>query len=187
MVALPQSRPLTLEDFEVIRDVDDGHRYELIDGVLIVTPSPVPVHQRVVTKLWALLAGPAPPGHEVFVAPLDIRLGPDTMVQPDVLVAADSSVSDRRVEGTPLLAVEILSPSTRHIDLGLKLSRYEAAECPDYWVIDPHEESLRAWHLTDQGYELVAHVTGDEAAELSSPWALRVVPSALTRAPSSSG
>lgn len=182
MPTMPRSRPLTLEDFEEIRDVDDGHRYELIDGVLVVTPSPVPVHQRVVTRLWALLTHGASPGHEVFVAPLDIRLSPDTVVQPDILVATTASITDRRIEGPPVLAIEVLSPSTRHFDLGLKLSRYEAAGCPNYWVIDPAEPSLRAWHLGDDGYQLAAHATGEQVAELTNPWPLHLTPAALTRA-----
>ncbi|USQ80604.1 Uma2 family endonuclease [Ornithinimicrobium faecis] len=183
MPTLPMSRSLTLEDFEAVRDVEDGHRYELIDGVLVVTPSPVPVHQRVVTRVWQLLSQDAPPGHEAFVAPLDIRLAVDTVVQPDILVAAAAAIGARRLDGVPVLAVEVLSPSTRHFDLSLKHSRYEEAGCPNYWVIDPHEPSLRAWHLTRDGYHLVAHVVGDEVAELADPWPLRIIPRALTNEP----
>lgn len=180
MPTMPMSRPLTLEDFEAIREVEDGHRYELIDGVLVVTPSPVPVHQRVVTRLSHRLSTNAPPGHEVFVAPLDLRLAADTIVQPDILVAAAATIGARRIEGPPVLAVEVLSPSTRHFDLSLKHARYEEAGCPNYWVIDPDEPSLRAWHLGAGGYELVAHGIGDAAVGLTSPWPVRVVPSALT-------
>ena len=181
MPTMPRSRPLTLEDFEKIRDVDDGHRYELIDGVLVVTPSPVPVHQRVVTRLSHALSASAPPGYEVFVAPLDIRLAADTVVQPDILVAGAASITERRIEGAPVLAVEVLSPSTRHFDLSLKHARYEAAGCPNYWVIDPHESSLHAWHLTGGGYDLVGHVVGAQPAVLSHPWPVTVVPHDLTR------
>lgn len=180
MPTLPMSRPLTVEDFEVIRDVDDGHRYELIDGALIVTPSPVPVHQRVVVRLVGALQ-PAAEGTEVFVAPLDVRLGPDTIVQPDVLVTASDALTLRGVAGAPLLAVEVLSSSTRHIDLGLKRSRYEAAACPAYWVVDPDVPSLRVWELHDGGYRLIAEAHGDGVAELSRPWPVRVVPAHLVR------
>lgn len=116
---------------------------------------------------------------EVYVAPLDIRLGADTVLQPDVLVVARSEVQEHRVQGSPILAVEVLSPSTRHIDLGLKLSRYEASQTPSYWVIDPDEPSLRAWDLREGRYEQVAHVTGDEPARLSLPWSVEIVPSGL--------
>lgn len=179
MPTMPMSRPLTLEDFEAIRDVEDGHRYELIDGSLVVTPSPAPRHQGVVTELAFLLRGTARDGFRVFVAPLDIRFGTNTVLQPDVLVVPRSAVGERRIEGGPVLAVEVLSPSTRHIDLGLKLSRYEAAGTPAYWVIDPDEPSLRAWEMREGSYVLTSHVTADEVASLSLPWPLEIVPSQL--------
>ncbi|MCK0110663.1 Uma2 family endonuclease [Ornithinimicrobium sp. F0845] len=77
----------------------------------------MPVHQRIVTRLWRLLSDSAPADHEVFVAPLDIRLAVDTVVQPDILVAEAISIGRARIEGPPVLAVEVLSRSTRHIDL----------------------------------------------------------------------
>lgn len=179
MPTLPWSRPLTLEDFEVIRDVDDGHRYELIDGSLIVTPSPLAHHQLAVMELAYHLRSTRPERYQVYTAPLDIRLGGDTVLQPDVLVVARSEIHDHRVKGSPVLAVEVLSPSTRHIDLGLKLSRYESAGTPAYWVIDPDESSLRAWELRDGAYVQVAHATGDEPADLTLPWPIEIVPSHL--------
>lgn len=181
MPTMPRSRPLTLEDFEEIRDVDDGHRYELIDGVLVVTPSPVPVHQRVVTRLSQTLSSGAPVGHEVFVAPLDIRLAADTVVQPDILAVTAASITERRIEGPPVLAVEVLSPSTRHFDLSLKHARYEAAGCPNYWVVDPHEPRIRCWHLTGEGYQLVADASGDQVIVLTEPWQVTISASDLIR------
>ncbi|GAA1150533.1 Uma2 family endonuclease [Ornithinicoccus hortensis] len=175
----PLSRPLTLEDFEAIRDVEDGHRYELIDGVLVVTPSPVPRHQQVVTELLFLLRSTITPGHRVYAAPLDVRLGTDTVVQPDLLVAAPATVTAGWVDGPPALVVEVLSPSTRSFDLGAKLLRYEQAGTPSYWVVDPDEPSLRAWELDADGYREVARAAGDEVAELARPWPLRVVPADL--------
>ncbi len=60
-----------------------------------------------------------------------------------------------------------------------------AAARPNYWVIDPDEPSLRAWHLLEGEYRLVAHVTGDEVADLGTPWPIRVVPHQLLAAPTS--
>lgn len=81
------------------------------DGALIVTPPPVPVHQRVVTRLRKLLSETTLPDHEVFVEPLDIRLAMNTVVQPDILVAEAASIGTQRIEGAPALAVEVLSPA----------------------------------------------------------------------------
>lgn len=176
MVTMPVSRPLTIEDFEAIRDAaDDGHRYELVDGSLIVTPSPARVHQRVVSRLLRLLAqtNPAPARFEVLVAPFDVRLGSLTVVQPDVLVVDDSGE-------TPVLAVEVLSPSTRHLDIGLKWSRYAAGGIPHYWVVDPDVPTFTAWALTSGTYGRVAHAEGASSARPVAPWPVNLVPSSLT-------
>ncbi len=183
MTTLPQSRPLSVADFEVVRARDDGHRYELVDGALIVTPSPLFTHQRAVVRIYSALHEQAPADVEVFVAPLDVRIGDNTVLQPDVLVARAGQLSRRGVQEAPLLAVEVLSPSTRHIDLGLKRSRYEAAGCVSYWVIDPDEPSLHAWELGPDGYGKGLHVVGEETAYLQSPWPIQLVPTDLVSPP----
>lgn len=176
VVTMPMSRPLTLEDFEAIRGAaDDGHRYELIDGSLIVTPSPLRKHQRAVTRLAFLLGqtNPEPGLFEVLVAPLDIRLNDETVVQPDAVVLVGDD------EDKPLLVVEVLSPSTRHIDVGLKWSRYASAGIPHFWVVDPDTPSLTVWQLRDGAYIKGAEAAGDQTASVVAPWPVSVVPTAL--------
>lgn len=180
MATMPVSRPLTIEDFEAIRDAaDDGHRYELVDGSLVVTPSPSWLHQVVASRVMAALLG-ADPDPERFIvihAPFDVRVADDTVVQPDLMVFDGHEVEPRR----PLLAVEILSPSTRHIDLGLKRSRYAAAGIQHYWVVDPGEPSVTAWTLQDQTYLEPAREVGDTEVTLPGPWPVTLVPRALVR------
>jgi Uma2 family endonuclease len=185
MTTLPQSRPLSVADFEALREQDDGHRYELVDGALIVTPSPIFTHQRAVVRLVRALDDTVWEGCEVFVAPLDVRIGDNTVLQPDVLVARAGQLFRSGVREAPLLAVEVLSPSTRHIDLGLKRSRYEAAGCASYWVVDPDEPSLHAWELGSDGYGEGLHVVGDETADLEAPWPVHLVPADLVAPPRS--
>jgi Uma2 family endonuclease len=170
---LPRSRPLTHADLETMPD--DGHRYELIDGTLVVTPAPSWRHQRAVTRVWALLNAGCPPDMEVFVAPLDVALAEDTVMKPDVLVARRADLGDRDLPATPVLAVEVLSPSTRRVDRTLKRSRLEAAGCPAYWVVDPDEPSLTAWQLHGDAYVEAGHVCGGEAFETTVPFRVRVV------------
>jgi Uma2 family endonuclease len=158
---------------------NDGHRYELIDGVLVVTPGPAFAHQRVVVKLVVALELACPPELCALTAPFDVVLSADTVVQPDVLVARRQDFTDGDLPGPPMLAVEVLSPSTRRIDVMLKFSRYEAAGCPAYWVVDPDTPSLIAWELQDGAYVQVAKVTGDEAAHLTSPYDVTLVPADL--------
>src|SRR5699024_10768533 len=71
----------TVNDLDLLPD--DGLQYELLDGLLLVSPAPVPVHQRVITRLLVLLHAACPPGYEVFTAPLDWRPDQRTSLQPD--------------------------------------------------------------------------------------------------------
>ncbi len=174
---LPQSRPLTRADLEALPD--DGHRYELIDGALIVTPVPSWRHQAVVLEVAVLLRASAPPHLQVFVAPLDVALSDDTVLQPDVLVARRADLGPRDLPAVPLLAVEVLSPSTRHIDLTLKRSRYDAAGCPAYWAIDPEGPSLSAWERRGDAYQQVADVQGSQSYAATLPYPVVVRPAAL--------
>lgn len=178
VTALPQGRPLRRADLEAMPD--DGHRYELLDGSLLVTPAPSWRHQRVVTRLWQLLTSAAPEaGLEVFVSPLDVVLADDTVLQPDVLVARRSDLGVRDLEAAPVLAVEVLSPSTRRIDLTLKKARYEAAGCPAFWVVDPDEPSVTAWTLHDGRYGEPVTVVGEQAWTASVPFVVTVRPADL--------
>jgi len=174
---LPHGRPFTRGDLD--RMPDDSNRYELIDGVLVVSPSPRWMHQRAVLRLGSLMLSACPPDREVLVAPFDIALAVDTVVIPDLLVARRVDLTDRDLPTAPLLAVEVLSPSTRRFDLTLKRSRYEAAGAPSYWVVDPDEPSLLAWELRAGRYIEVAHVRGDEVFAATLPFRVTVVSAAL--------
>jgi hypothetical protein len=112
MTTLPFGRPLTRADLDDLPE-DDGHRYELIDGVLIVSPSPRHAHQVVVGNLHLLLRAACPADLQVILAPFAVALADDTEVQPDLLVAPRSQFTATELPGPPLLAVEVLSPSTR--------------------------------------------------------------------------
>lgn len=175
--SLPWGRPLTHADLD--RMPDDGHRYELVDGVLLVTPAPSVRHQRVVGSLYLLLRA-ACPGHlEVFFAPLDVVLAADTVMQPDILVARRADLSARDLPIAPVLAVEVLSPSTARVDRTLKKARLEAAGCGSYWVVDPAEPSLTAWDLVDGEYEQRASVTGEQTYTATRPFGVTVTPASL--------
>jgi len=169
--------PMTRDDLD--RMPDDGRRYELIDGVLFVSPAPRPRHQRVLANLYYQLRLACPPDLEVLFAPLDVVIAVDTVMQPDLLVARREDFTERDLPVAPLLAVEVFSPSTRRIDLMLKFSRFEAAGCAAYWVVDPDTPSLIAWELQDGAYTQVAKVTGTEPARLTSPFDVTVVPADL--------
>ncbi|HZJ07768.1 MAG TPA: Uma2 family endonuclease [Nocardioidaceae bacterium] len=106
VTTLPRGRALTRVDLDGMPD--DGRRYELIDGSMVVTPAPPRRHQRVVGELYLLLRGTCPPDLEVFLAPFDVVLADDTVMQPDLLVARRSGSTERDLPTAPVLAVEEL-------------------------------------------------------------------------------
>jgi Uma2 family endonuclease len=174
---LPRGAPLTYDDLQAMPD--DGHRYELVDGALIVTPAPVARHQRAVVRLIVLLTAAAGDELDVLPAPFDYKVSDVTVLQPDVVVARRSDVGDANLQRTPLLVVEVLSPSTRRIDLGTKRLAFEAAGVPSYWLVDPDEPSLTVLELASGEYREVARVVGEEAYAAVRPFDVTVVPAQL--------
>ena len=177
VTALPFARPLTRADLE--RLPDDGHRYELIDGTLLVSPAPRLPHQDVVGNLHLLLRAACPPHLKVVLAPFAVALADDTEVQPDLLVAPRDQFTDRELPGPPLLAVEVLSPSTRRIDLLLKRDRLQAAGVPSYWLVDPDEPAVTVLELHEGSYQQVAHTVGHDPVQVERPFPLTLVPARL--------
>lgn len=158
---------------------DDGLRYELIDGVLLVTPAPGYAHQLAVVRLLRRLDDAAPADCRVLVAPFDVVLDESSVVIPDVIVARRSDFTAKNLPAAPLLAVEVLSPSTRRIDQGRKLDKYRRAGIGSYWLVDPLVPSLVAWELRDGEYVRVAAVSGSEAYVAAAPFPVTVVPADL--------
>jgi Uma2 family endonuclease len=182
---LPRARALTVADLEQVPD--DGHRYELVDGTLVVTPAPSVRHQDVSMRMAVLLFTARTPGLRVLAAPADVILGSDTALQPDLLVAREDDFTESSLPVAPLLVVEILSPSTRLVDLNLKKARYEAAGVASYWVIDPDVPRLIAWELSEGEYAEVADVSGQEQWTSERPYPVTVVPAQLVASVAEAG
>jgi Uma2 family endonuclease len=179
VTTLPFSRPFTRADLEHMPD--DGHRYELIDGTLLVSPAPSFRHQRAVANLHLLLAAACPADLVVMLAPFTVGLADDTELQPDLLVAPRSQFTDGDLPGPPLLAVEVLSASTRRIDLLLKRDRLQAAGVPSYWLVDPDEPSLTALQLVGDAYREAAVVRGEQTWTAEQPFPVTICPDDLPR------
>jgi Uma2 family endonuclease len=94
-------------------------------------------------------------------------------------VASARDLEDERLPLVPHLVVEVLSPSTRRVDLLLKRSRYEAAGIPSYWMVDPEKPSLTVLELVEDRYVETARVVDTQAVEVDRPYSLTVVPRAL--------
>ena len=158
----------------------DGSRYELIDGALVVTPSPKPRHQWACSGVYDALRAACPADLKVLWAPLDVTVAADTVVQPDVFVVGRGQVSPEAITGVPLLVVEVLSPSTQIVDRNLKRRRYEGARIRSYWLFDPETATLTAYELDADGhYRLVAEVTGDQTWTATHPFPVTIRPADL--------
>jgi Uma2 family endonuclease len=138
---------------------DDGNRYEVIEGELIVTTAPDWIHQRVSSRLNILL-GSHIYGHglgEIVAAPVGVILGPRSGVQPDLVYVSNARrhiITRRGIEGTPDLVVEILSAGTAATDRGAKMRTYAALGVPWYWIVDPVARTLESYRLDGGVYTL---------------------------------
>lgn len=177
LIGLPRGRALTRDDLDSMPD--DGHRYELIDGVLVVSPAPVFRHQIAVGNMHLLLRAACPSEMIVLMAPFDVALSDDTVMQPDLLVGRRGDFTRRDLPVAPVLAVEVLSPSTRAFDLLVKKDRLQRAGCENYWVVDPALPAISAWRLVDGVYVEAGAASGAEVLRLVTPFAIELNPDAL--------
>ncbi len=168
MTAVPRGREFTRDDLDAMPD--DGNRYELIDGVLVVTPGPAPRHQGVLMELAYCLRTACPPHLRVRPAPLDVALAERTVVQPDLLVARPADFTARDLTGPPLLVVEILSPTTAVHDQHTKKAAYARAGCPSYWIVDPDGPTITEFRLVGNAYEVASQASGSESFTTAEPF-----------------
>jgi Uma2 family endonuclease len=165
--AYPPQGQWTYEDY--LRLPDDGRRYEIIRGVLYVSSAPVPRHQAILrsfVRVFLFFLEENPVG-EMYFAPIEVILPASlaTPVQPDLLfITAERMgiVKDRNIIGAPDLILEVLSPSTRHVDRGPKLDTYAEAGVREYWLADPLARTVEVFVLRDGAYALFGNFSHGE-------------------------
>ena len=155
------AREWTVE--EVLALPDDGNRYELIDGELLVTPAPAWSHQCVVrellVRLTTWLKTLDPRRAMVLTAPAVVRMTPTSLVQPDVFVVPlreGRRPRDWQEAGSMLLAVEVISPSSARADRIRKRIFYLREGVPEYWILDPEARVIERWRRGDDRPDIVA-------------------------------
>jgi Uma2 family endonuclease len=168
-------RPFTVAELD--RMPDDGRRYELLDGVLIVSPRPTTVHQVVAGRLYGVLSGACPEDLCVVPEPA-VELGSQIEFDPDLVVARMDQIGGAKFTEPPLLVVEIRSPSTALVDLNRKKAAYERFGVPSYWIVNPDPPELTVFGLRDGRYALVAEMSEPFVAE--HPFAVTIDPARLT-------
>lgn len=164
---------------EMVRALpEDGKRYEVLDGALLVSPAPSFRHQRAVSLLYEILA-PYTRSHrigETLTSPADIELSPTRMVQPDVFVIpADVKTASWQDVTRLLLAAEVISPSTARWDRFDKRTAYQDKKVPEYWAVDLDARAFERWRPADVRPELLdSELVWHPVAE-SPPLAINLV------------
>ena len=169
---------LTYSDYAAIPD--DGRRYELIDGELILTPAPGTRHQWVVLRLAEILSRHSRERSSgiVLVSPLDVILCDSTTVQPDIVYLDESRrgmMRTRGIDGSPTLVVEALSPERPDHDRRKKKKLYARHRVPHYWIVDPIGRTIEGFLLGPKRYERTVAFSGDAVATLA-PFADLAIP-----------
>jgi Uma2 family endonuclease len=165
---------------EMVRALpDDGNRHEVVDGELLVTPSPNDVHQRAVAALLfeLMLYTRTHRFGEALTAPADIELDPNGMVQPDVFVQGlvNGRVSPGWNSGAPLmLVIEVLSPSTAKADRTTKRRRFQRAGIPEYWIADTDSRVIERWRPADTRPEVLAETISWHPVSAAAPLVIDV-------------
>jgi Uma2 family endonuclease len=161
---------LTYDDY--VRIPDDGLRHEIIDGVHYVTPPPLLRHQVLLGRLHVAIANhldSRPDSGEVYVSPVDTVFTQWDVVEPDLLfVAADQRhiLTEANVQGAPALVVEILSPSTRRRDLGIKRDLFDRGGVREYWIVDPVQRDVVVHRRNADGLlEAIARLRADNVLQ----------------------
>lgn len=153
---------------------------EMLDGTVVVRPSPGFGHADAVLTLAGVLRAAAPPGLRVLTAPFPVRLGRRTELQPDLLVARYVDLLRDELTVPPLLVVEVRSPAGDLVDRSLTRSVCARHGIAGYWLVDPETPALTALELDEAGdYRTVADVVGAEMFAPSRPFPVRVSPLAL--------
>jgi Uma2 family endonuclease len=176
--------PYTVDELDLIPD--DGRRYELLDGTVLVSPPPGTTQQEAAAELVAELRAACPPDLRVVAEPA-VQLSRITEFDPDIVVIRQEHAGDAKVTVPPLLIVELRSPATALIDLNRKKAAYAQFGLPSYWIVDPDRPALTVFELADEDdgiadtseYFQAGRVSGTAPFPAKKPFAVDVVPARL--------
>lgn len=172
--------PFTVDD--LLSFPDDGNRYELFNGSLVVSPAPTPRHQRVITRLLLILQSAAPPELECLTT-VNVKDSNESFYIPDLVVVPEEVSEAVDLMYSPsdlLLAVEVVSPSSKLHDRSAKVAAYAEAGIPLYWRVEPLEgPKIYVYELDGRTYAgPVVHKAGTDVT-LSAPFPVTFDPTDL--------
>ncbi len=153
---------------------DDGRRYELIEGELVLNPAPNLRHQAIIGNLYLALrlyldqhrSG------KVFVAAVDVVLSIENVLEPDVIVVLADRVSrlqKKNVQGAPNIAIEVLSEGSRRKDEVIKRRLYERFGVDEYWIVDPQIDRVKIYRRVGDAFDRAIEISTDTGGTITSP------------------
>ncbi|MBU2668597.1 Uma2 family endonuclease [Actinoplanes bogorensis] len=161
----------TVDDLETFPE--DGVRRELLDGVLLVRPSPPVVHQQIAMRLMAALQDGGPTEYDVNQG-VQIRLGPRTAFSPDVLAVTEDAArrcGNHFFPGEVVLAIEVVAGASATMDRITKPALYAAAGIPSYWIVETDGRvTVRTYALDGDAGAYRATGEFDGTLEIDDPW-----------------
>jgi Uma2 family endonuclease len=168
----------TEEEFYLARDeAPAGERWELVDGEVLVTPGPHWSHQDLVGELYVRLREYLRSTNvgKVYLSPLDVRLEPGLVLQPDLLAVPGGHLANANdVVSKLLLAVEVISPSSSRGDRVTKRPRYQRNRVPEYWIVDSGSQTIERWQPDDERPAVLAESLNWHPADASQPFELDI-------------
>jgi Uma2 family endonuclease len=145
-VKIDRTKEWTVSDYLMLGEMNTP--CQLINGELIMSPSPTTLHQRVSRKLFKVLDEYGNGFGEVFYAPIDLYVDNKNVFQPDLIYISKNNkhiVTHRGIEGVPDLVVEITSPSNTFYDRNAKKKKYLEFGVKEYWIVDPINQTLEIY------------------------------------------
>jgi len=150
---IPQPKLLTYQDYVKLTPPDNGN-FELLNGQIYFMASPKPSHQRISLRLSYFLAACVIPNNlgEIFPAPMDVVFTEHDTFQPDLLFITKERlniIGENKIEGSPDLVVEILSPSNDVNEMSYKKHIYEITGVKEYWLVNVEKQTLTLYKQVD--------------------------------------
>jgi Uma2 family endonuclease len=159
-LVIDKTKDWTVEDFLLLGEIKTP--CQLINGELIMSPAPSPLHQRVLRKLFKIFDKANLPG-ETFFAPIDLYISKKNVFQPDLVYLSDKNkeyLTTKGIEGPADLIVEIISPSNSYTDRNQKKNTYLAFGIREYWIVDPANETLEVYTPESGGDVPIVYLVG---------------------------
>ena len=167
---IEKNKKYTYEDYV---NTSDDRRHELIEGELLMAPSPVPRHQMICGKLEFILRKFITENNlgELLFAPCDVYLDEENVVQPDIMFISKDRlniIGEKNIQGAPCITIEIISENSAYRDMVQKKRLYAKFGVKEYWIVIPEEESIEIYVLENNMYQLTKLYRKNDTLESAS-------------------